>query len=165
MPARKNFVGEPGNSDRRPPAGSRRDASAPSRLRTLLAELCDLLDALPEQDDALAALAFTGALRKSRDVETAGLAARLAKLADDIVPRLDLLQRRVEDIPNTPLPPLTAARSVTAISKHADGAAAFAAPPGYPNDDIALALAQMTDEERTLTLIKAARAAPIRPTR
>jgi len=166
MPARKNFVGEPGNSDRRPPAGSRppagrrRAAGAPSRLRALLAELCDLLDAVPEQDDARAALAFTGALRKSRDVETAGLAARLSKLADDILPRLDLLQRRVEDIANAPLPPLTAARSVTAISKHADGATVFSAP-----DDVAAALAQMTDEERTLTLIKAARAAPIRPTR
>jgi len=33
------------------------------------------------------------------------------------------------------------------------------------SDDIVAALAQMTDEERTLALIKAARAAPLRPLR
>ena len=139
----------------------RPEAGAPGRLRALLAELCQLLESLsPNDDEALAALAIADSLGKSRASESASLAAGLAKLADDIVPRLDALQRRVEDIAKTPLPPATAARGLTAIAKHADGHATFAAP-----DDIVAALAQMTDEERTLTLIKAARANPLRPAR
>src|SRR5256885_7531704 len=130
------------------------------RLRALLAELCDLLDSFsPENADDLAALALADTLRKSRRAETAELAAGVAKLADDILPRLDALQRRVEDIAQTPLPPLTvasASRGLSAISKHADGYTSLVAP-----DDIVAALAQMTDEERTLALIKAARATPL----
>src|SRR5207248_756477 len=122
-------------------------------------ELCDLLDSFsPENADDLAALALADTLRKSRRAETAELAAGFAALAGDILPRLDALQRRVEDIAQTPLPPLTvtsASRGLSAIAKRDDGAAAFVA-----SDDIVAALAQMTDEERTLALIKAARAAP-----
>ena len=114
----------------------------------------------PNDDEALAALATADSLRKSRAWESASVAAGLAKLADDIVPRLDALQRRVDDIARTPLPPLTAARGIAAIAKRDDGATSLVAP-----DDIIAALAQMTDEERTLTLIKAARANPLRPTR
>jgi hypothetical protein len=99
-------------------------------------------------------------LRKQLRSETDSLAAGLAKLADDIVPRLDALQRRVDDIARTPSPPLTAARGLSAIAKRDDGHSTFAAP-----DDIVAALAQMTDEERTLTLIKAARANPLHPLR
>jgi len=139
----------------------RPEAGAPGRLRALLAELCQLLESLsPNDDEALAALAIADSLRKSRVAESASFAAGLAKLADDIVPRLDALQRRVDDIARTPLPPLTAARGIAAIAKRDDGHSTFAAP-----DDIIAALAQMTDEERTLTLIKAARANPLRPTR
>ena len=75
------------------------------------------------------------------------------------LPRMPL-KRRVDDIARTPLPPMTAARGLAAIAKHADGATSLVAP-----DDIIVALAQMTDEERTLTLIKAARATPLRPAR
>jgi hypothetical protein len=118
-----------------------------------------LLDSLSADDDeALAALAIADSLRKSLRSETDSLAAGLAKLADDILPRLDALQRRVDDIAKTPLPPATAARGLTAIAKHADGHSIVAT-----SDDIVAALAQMSDEERTLTLIKAAHANPIAP--
>ena len=156
--------------DPRPQAGEggerseRVGAAAPGRLRALLAELCDLLDSFsPENADDLAALALSGSLRKLRRADDPDTNARLAKLADDILPRLDALQRRVEDIAQTPLPPLTvtsASRGLSAIAKRDDGAAAFVA-----SDGIVAALAQMTDEERTLALIKAARATPLRPLR
>jgi hypothetical protein len=150
---------EPGHGER---GGDRvgaspRNAGAPGRLRALLAELCELLDSFSsENTDAIAALALSGSLRKSRPAETAELSTTVAKLAHDILPRLDALQRRVEDIAQTSLPPLTVARGFSAIAKHEDGAAAFVAP-----DDIVAALSRMSDEERTLALIKAARATPL----
>ena len=138
------------------------DRGGHGRLRALLAELCDALDSFASDGttDGLAALALAGGLRKAQQAEAASVAASLAKLADDIVPRLDALQRRVEDIANTPLPPLTASRGISAIAKRDDGTYSAAAP-----EDIVATLAQMTEEERTLTLIKAAHATPLRPTR
>src|SRR5205807_9039203 len=134
------------------------------RPRAHAAYLCDWRDSSsPGNPLDLAALPPTGSLRKLRGAETAELAAGVAKLADDILPRLDALQRRVEDIAQTPLPPLavtSALRGLSAIAKRDDGAGAFVA-----SDDIVAALAQMTDEERTLALIKAARSAPLRPMR
>jgi len=47
----------------------------------------------------------------------------------------------------------------TGLSKREDGGGITPSP-----DDLIAALARMTDEERTLTLIKAAHANPIRPT-
>src|SRR5438045_8074682 len=139
-------------------------AAAPGRLRALLAELCDLLDSFsPENADDIAALALSGSLRKLRRGDDPDMNARVAKLADDIRPRLDALPRRVEGPRPTPVPPLTvtsALRGLSAIAKRDDGAGAFVA-----SDDIVAALAQMTDEERTLALIKAARATPLRPMR
>ena len=163
--AQKGAMSEAEHSERRRLAGSRPEAGgpdvAPRRLRALLAELGELLDSFsPENADDLAALAVADTLRKSRRADTAELTAGVAKLADDILPRLDALQRRVEDIAQTPLPPLTSARGLSVLSKHADGYTSLVAP-----DDIVAALAQMTDEERTLALIKAARATPLRPTR
>ncbi|HEY1794912.1 MAG TPA: DUF6582 domain-containing protein [Stellaceae bacterium] len=76
-------------------------------------------------------------------------------LAGEIVPRLDALAKRVEDIAATPLPPQTAGRGYAGISKRGDGG-------GYA-DDVVTALSRMSDEERTLALIKAAHANPIRP--
>ena len=157
---------EPGHGERGGDRGgaSPRNAGAPGRLRALLAELCELLDSFSsENTDAIAALALSGSLRKSRHAETAELSTTVAKLADDILPRLDALQRRVEDIAQTPLPPLTvttASRGFSAIDKRADGAAVFIA-----TDDIVAALARMSVEERALALIKAARASPLRPAR
>jgi hypothetical protein len=78
--------------------------------------------------------------------------------AGEIMPRLDALARRVEEIAAVPLPPLTVARTAAGISKREDGGY-----PGVSSDDVVAALARMSDEERTLALIKAAHANPIRP--
>jgi phage head maturation protease len=97
-----------------------------------------------------------GTLHKMLEDDLAPLAAGLAKLTDELVPRLDALQKRVDDIARTPLPPQTAARGLAALAKNQDAGAALAS-----TDDIAAALAGMTQEERTLILIKAAHATPI----
>ena len=94
-------------------------------------------------------------LRKAGERELAPLAGALAALAGAIMPRLEALQQRVDDIAKTPLPPQAAARGLAGLSKREDGGAATA------SDDIVLALARMSEEERTLTLIKAAHANPI----
>jgi HK97 family phage prohead protease len=88
----------------------------------------------------------------------APLAEALAKLAGELVPRLDALEQRVEAIARTPFPPQSIARGLAGISKREDAGGAPATP-----DDIVAALARMSDDERTLTLIKAAHATPIRP--
>ncbi|HEX5319807.1 MAG TPA: HK97 family phage prohead protease [Stellaceae bacterium] len=75
-------------------------------------------------------------------------------VAGEILPRLDALAKRVEDIAATPLPPLTAGRGLAGISKREDS--------GGFGEDLVAALSRMTDEERTLALIKAAHANPIR---
>ena len=63
----------------------------------------------------------------------------LAKaLAGEIMPRLDALAKRVEDIAATPLPPQTVARG---LSKREDGGGL-----GF-GDDIVTALSRMSDEE------------------
>jgi hypothetical protein len=97
-------------------------------------------------------------LRKVRQPELAPLAEGLAKLADELVPRLDALQKRVDEIARTPLPPQTLARGYAGISKREDGGAPIA-----PSEDVVAALARMSDEERTLTLIKAAYVNPLAP--
>jgi hypothetical protein len=98
-------------------------------------------------------------LRKSRlaPPDLAPLAERLEKFAGAVMPRLEALQERVEAIARTPLPPQAAARGFTGLAKRDDG---WSAPPA--DADIVAALARMTDEERTLTLIKAAHATPLR---
>ena len=78
--------------------------------------------------------------------------------AGEIMPRLDALAKRVEEIAAMPLPPLTMARAAVAVSKREDGG-----NPEFSPDDIVAALASMSDEERTLALIKAAHANPISP--
>jgi len=78
--------------------------------------------------------------------------------ASEIMPRLDALAKRVEEIAAAPLPPLTMARAAAAISKREDNG-----QPEFSSDDIAAALARMSEEDRTLALIKAAHANPINP--
>jgi hypothetical protein len=94
------------------------------------------------------------------DVFGADKAARahdlLKAFAGAVMPRLDALSRRIEEIAATPLPPLTVARGAAVIAKHED-AGGDAAP-----DDVVAALARMSGEERTLALIKAAHQSPIR---
>jgi HK97 family phage prohead protease len=76
----------------------------------------------------------------------------------EIMPRLDALAKRIEEIAAVPLPPLTMARAAIAVSKRQD-----AGNHEFSPDDIVAALAGMSEEERTLTLIKAAHANPISP--
>jgi HK97 family phage prohead protease len=91
-----------------------------------------------------------------------GKAARADDLmkafAAEFMPRLDALAKRVEEIAAAPLPPRTAARAPVGITKAEDSGHASASP-----DDVVEALARMSDEQRTLALIKAAHANPIRP--
>jgi hypothetical protein len=136
------------------------------RLEAIIAELCDFLQSLVAEASAelvdggdgraLAAFSIADNLRKAREPDFAPFADGLAKLAGEIVPRLDALQKRVEEIARTPLPPQTIARGFAGISKREDSGGAV--PPA---EDIVAALARMSDEERTLTLIKAAHANPI----
>ena len=86
----------------------------------------------------------------------------LVKALSDIVPLLDRLSRRVDDIARTPLPPLTMARGSVSVSKQQDGGSAGSAgdSPLSP-EAIASALAKMSKEEQTLTLIKASYVNPI----
>ncbi len=152
------------------PDGAGNSPPAP-RLQAIIAELCDFLQSLVAEESAelvderdgsaeadLAAFSIADNLRKARRPDFAPLASGIAKLADEIVPRLDALQKRVEEIARTPLPPQTIARGYAGISKRED--AGGASPPA---EDIVAALARMSDEERTLTLIKAAHANPIAP--
>jgi HK97 family phage prohead protease len=82
--------------------------------------------------------------------------AALRERLDAVVPRVDQLARRVEELAQTPLPPLTLARGATAVAKREDGGAASA-------NDVIAAPAGMSGEERTIALIKAAYANPIAP--
>ena len=141
----------------------------PQQLHRIIAELRNLLEPLVTEEGAelvdcgdgsaeasLAAMVIADSLRKVRQPDLAPLATGLAKLADELVPRLDALQKRVEEIARTPLPPQTLARRFTGISKREDGGGAITA-----SEEIVAVLAQMSEEERTLTLIKAAHASPI----
>jgi phage head maturation protease len=80
--------------------------------------------------------------------------------AGEIVPRLDALAKRVAELEAMPLPPQTVARTAGGITKREDSAY-----PGASPDDVVAALARMSEEDRTLALIKAAHANPIRPFR
>jgi hypothetical protein len=139
------------------------------RLQGIIAELCDFLRSLVPEENAepvddnsgsaevdLAAMATADNLRKARQSDFTPVASGLAKLAGEILPRLDALQERIEEIARTPLPPQTIARGFASISKRED-----AGGSPLPAEDIIAALARMSDEERTLTLIKAAHANPI----
>ena len=103
------------------------------------------------------ARAETANLTKILAEERAEKATLIATLTD-IMPRLDQLTKRVEDIARTPLPPLAIAKNVAAISKQQDAGGAAFSP-----DQLAAAFARMSKEEQTLTLIKASYARPIHP--
>jgi hypothetical protein len=86
--------------------------------------------------------------------------AVLVEALGEIVPMLERLTKRVDDIARTPLPPLTIAKGTASISKQQDRVAG--ADPQLSSETIASALAKMTKEEQTLMLIKASYANPIR---
>jgi hypothetical protein len=84
--------------------------------------------------------------------------ALLTKMLAEIVPTLERLAKRVEDIARTPLPPLTMAKGTVAVSKQQDRGSDL----DLSSEAIASAFAKLSKEEQTLTLIKASYANPIR---
>ena len=142
-----------------------------TRLPGIVAELCDFLRSLVAEESAelvddgdgpaeaaLTAMAIADNLRKARRPDFAPVASGLAKFVGEIVPRLDAMQKCIEEIARTPLPPQAIARGFAGIAKREDGGG-----PTPPAEDIVAALARMSEEERTLTLIKAAHANPMAP--
>ena len=91
--------------------------------------------------------------------------AALAKVLGEVLPMIERLTKRVDEIARTPLPPLTIAKGTVSISKQQDrGSNVGSGDPALSPDSIAAALAKMSKEEQTLTLIKASYATPIRIT-
>ena len=88
--------------------------------------------------------------------------AVLIKTLEKIVPMLEQLTKRVDDIARTPLPPLTIAKGTVSISKQQDRGSTNGSDPKLSPEAITSALAKMSKEEQTLTLIKASYANPIR---
>jgi len=89
--------------------------------------------------------------------------AVLTKVLEEVVPALERLSRRVDEIARTPLPPLTMAKGTIAISKQEDRESSVGSgDPELSPEAIAAALAKMSKEEQTLTLIKASYATPMR---
>jgi hypothetical protein len=106
-----------------------------------------------------------GALVEDLAKDLAGERAEKAALVDmlgEIVPMLERLTKRVDDIARTPLPPLTIAKGTISVSKQQDGGDANRHDAGLSSEAIASALAKMSKEEQTLMLIKASYANPIR---
>lgn len=137
------------------------DAQAePDRTEKATDDLVVALDHIQRAHDLLCrAGAFCPGTEFARDPVKAASGGNLAKsLSEALLPRLDALAERVEAIARTPLPPATMVRAPASLSKRDDGGGGFAAP-----DDIVTALARMSDEDRTLALIKAAHLNPIRP--
>ncbi|MBV8505885.1 MAG: hypothetical protein JOZ11_08775 [Alphaproteobacteria bacterium] len=89
--------------------------------------------------------------------------AALAKVLGEVVPMIERLTKRVDEIARTPLPPLTMAKGIS-VSKEQDRGSnvGSGADPQLSPEAIAAALAKMSKEEQTLTLIKASYATPIR---
>ena len=89
--------------------------------------------------------------------------AALAKVLGKVVPMIERLTKRVDEIARTPLPPLTMAKGTVSISKQQDRERNVGSGgPELSPEAIAAALAKMSKEEQTLTLIKASYATPIR---
>jgi phage head maturation protease len=136
------------------------EKAAAARRMTMLGHLKEAHDALcragakcdgfvPDQDDA------------EPDADKSARAGDLIKaFTGDVLPRLDALTKRVAELEAMPLPPQTVVRAAASLSKSEDSAYAAVSP-----DDVVAALARMSDEDRTLALIKAAHANPIRPFR
>ena len=89
--------------------------------------------------------------------------AALVKVLREVVPMIERLTKRVDELARTPLPPLTMAKGTVSISKQQDrGRNDDNGGPELSPEAIAAALAKMSKEEQTLTLIKASYATPIR---
>ncbi len=136
-------------------AGATCDASTKPGSNTLTE------DEKPDTALALGKDTRIGDLAKALAGERAEKAA-LVKALDEIVPMLDRLTKRVDDIARTPLPPLTIAKGTVSVSKQQDGGGAGDSDTELSPEAIASALGKMSKEEQTLTLIKASYANPIR---
>jgi len=89
--------------------------------------------------------------------------AALTKVLGEVVPMIEQLAKRVDEIARTPLPPLTMAKGSISVSKQQDrGSDVGSGDPEMSPEAVAAALAKMSKEEQTLTLIKASYATPIR---
>ena len=89
--------------------------------------------------------------------------AALVKVLGEIVPMLEQLAKRVDEIARTPLPPLTIAKNTASVSKREDGGGTLDNGGSELSPEaVAAALSRMSKEEQTLTLIKASYAKPIR---
>jgi hypothetical protein len=87
----------------------------------------------------------------------------LAKVLGEVVPMIEKLTKRVDEIARTPLPPLTMAKGTVSVSKQQDRVSNMGNGDSELSPEaIAAALAKMSKEEQTLTLIKASYATPIR---
>jgi hypothetical protein len=87
----------------------------------------------------------------------------LARVVGEIMPMLERLTKRVDEIARTPLPPLTIAKNTVAVAKQQDRVgSAGGGDADFSPDSIVAALAKMSKEEQTLALLKASYANPIR---
>jgi hypothetical protein len=86
----------------------------------------------------------------------------LVKVLGEIVPKLEQLTKRVDEIARTPLPPLTMAKNMVSISKQQDRGVPDSGAMEISPEAVTAALSKMSKEEQTLTLIKASYANPIR---
>ncbi len=87
----------------------------------------------------------------------------LATVLGEVVPMIERLAKRVDEIARTPLPPLTMAKGTVSVSKEQDrGRSIDGSDPEMSREAVAAALAKMSKDEQTLTLIKASYATPIR---
>jgi hypothetical protein len=160
-------------------AGARHSAETMAHLRTAHGHLvaagakCDAADIGEEEHQSLPQAKAGGTeFESGKTLRTEGLAKVLAderaektalvKALGEMVPLLDRLSKRVDDIARTPLPPLTIARGGVSVSKQQDGGNTGSASDSPLSPEvIASALAKMSKEEQTLTLIKASYANPI----
>jgi len=117
---------------------------------------CDAAGAAARKDDDGVAMAA-----KPEDLAKA-LGAQLSDALGPLAARLDGLAKDVEAIKQQPLPPATVSipAGLVAVSKSQD---AGGSRVEVGEDELVARLAKMSEEDRTLLLIKAARTRPILP--
>ena len=156
------------SSNRVVKVGARRSAETMGHLRAAHDQLvaagakCDAaaVDEEQGQGTELGSIKASGATELAKVLADERAEKRaLVKALGEMVPLLDRLSQRVDDIARTPLPPLTIARGGVSVSKQQDGGST--GDSSLSPETIASALAKMSTEEQTLTLIKASYANPI----
>jgi hypothetical protein len=87
--------------------------------------------------------------------------ATLVKTINDMVPMLERMSKRVEDIAQQEMPPRAIARVTGSITKSVDNRMPGDVTQPISQEDVAKAFAEMDPETQTLTLIKAAKQKPM----